>query len=106
MAEPFDAVTVIDVDEFKARRNSPPKDWQVLDVRGKGEVDENPIEGAVHHYVGKLAEEASELTAGNHYTVMCGSGARAAIAASVLMRQGFKKVDVFLGSFGALMSDS
>lgn len=106
MAEPFDAVTAIDVDEFKARRNNPPRDWQVLDVRGKSEVDENPVEGAVHHYVGKLAEETAELAASNHYTVMCGSGARAAIAASILMRQGFKKVDVFLGSFGALASDS
>lgn len=106
MAEPFGSVTLIDVDEFKSRRNNPPEGWQVLDVRGKGEVDENPIEGAAHHYVGKLADEASQLTASNHYTIMCGSGARAAIAASVLMRQGFKKVDVFLGSFGALVSDS
>ncbi|MDX1551989.1 MAG: MBL fold metallo-hydrolase [Marinobacter sp.] len=105
-AEPFDAVTVIDVNEFESRRNNPPGDWQVLDVRGKDEVDKNPVEGAFHHYVGKLAEESSELTTSNHYTVMCGSGARAAIAASVLMRQGFKKVDVFLGSFGALVSDS
>lgn len=106
LAEPFDSVTVIDVNEFKSRRTSPPEDWQVLDVRGKGEVDEKPIDGATHHYVGKLAEEAGDLDASHHYTVMCGSGARAAIAASILMRQGFKKVDLFFGSFGALMSDA
>ena len=106
MAEPFDSVPVIDVGEFKKRRKNAPQGWQLLDVRGKGEVDENPVDGAAHHYVGKLAEEASKLDTGRHYTVMCGSGARAAIAASVLLRQGFKNVDVFLGSFGALMADS
>jgi hydroxyacylglutathione hydrolase len=35
---------------------------------------------------------------------MCGSGARATIAASVLLRLGFHHVDVFLGSVGALMA--
>jgi hydroxyacylglutathione hydrolase len=35
---------------------------------------------------------------------MCGSGARATIAASVLLRAGFDKVDLFLGSMGAWKS--
>lgn len=105
MAEPFDAVDVIDVQTFNARRQAPPKDWQLLDVRGKGEVESTPIDQAEHHYVGQLAAQASKLDPGKHYTIMCGSGARATIAASVLMREGFKKVDVFLGSLGALMAD-
>lgn len=105
-AEPFNAVTAIDVDEFESRRNNPPHHWHLLDVRGKEEVDENPVDGAIHHYVGKLIATAKEMTASHHYTVMCGSGARATIAASILMRQGFQNVDVFLGSFGALMADT
>jgi hydroxyacylglutathione hydrolase len=32
---------------------------------------------------------------------MCGSGARATIAASVLLRAGWQQVDLFLGSVGA-----
>lgn len=106
MAEPFDAVDVIDVDTFKARRKAPPKDWQLLDVRGQTEVENTPIDQAAHHYLGELGTEALELDTTRHYTVMCGSGARAAIAASVLMRHGCTRVDVFLGSLGALMADS
>ncbi|MDO6823234.1 MBL fold metallo-hydrolase [Marinobacter sp. 1_MG-2023] len=105
MAEPFRSVQVIDLEDFKKRRASPPENWSLLDVRGKGEVDENPVDRAIHHYTGNLMEEARELDPGRHYTVMCGSGARAAIAASVLMRRGFRNVDVFLGSVGALMTE-
>lgn len=106
LAEPFDSVSVIDVEAFKARRNAPPNNWQLLDVRGKGEVDKTPVDQATHRYLGNLGREASELDTSNHYTIMCGSGARATIAASVLMRQGFKNVDVFLGSMGALTAMS
>ncbi|WP_298448266.1 MBL fold metallo-hydrolase [uncultured Marinobacter sp.] len=106
MAEPFRAVTVIDLDDFKKRRDSPPENWSLLDVRGKGEVDETPIDQARHHYTGHLGEDAGELDPERHYTILCGSGARATIAASVLMRRGFKYVDVFLGSVGALMADA
>lgn len=106
MAQPFDSVSVINVEEFEARRKTPPKDWQLLDVRGQGEVDNNPVDQATHRYIGHLSSSASKLDINNHYTIMCGSGARATIAASVLMRQGCKKVDVFLGSMGALMAKS
>ncbi|WP_339781557.1 MBL fold metallo-hydrolase [uncultured Marinobacter sp.] len=106
MAEPFRAITVIDLEDFEKRRSAPPKNWSLLDVRGKGEVEETPVDQAIHHYTGNLAEEVSELDPDRHYTIMCGSGARATIAASVLMRKGFSNVDVFLGSVGALMADS
>lgn len=106
MAEPFRTVKVIDVEDFKKRRASPPEDWSLLDVRSKSEADENPIDQALHHYTGNLAKAAGTLDTDRHYTVMCGSGARATIAASVLMRKGFRNVDVFLGSAGALMADS
>jgi hydroxyacylglutathione hydrolase len=32
---------------------------------------------------------------------MCGSGTRATVAASLLLREGFERVDLFLGSIGA-----
>jgi hydroxyacylglutathione hydrolase len=103
-AEPFSSLSVINLSEFKSRRNSPPKNWQLLDVRGRGEVEATPIDQGVHHYVGLLLDEAKTLDPEMHYTVMCGSGARATIAASVLLRLGFHHVDVFLGSVGALMA--
>lgn len=103
-AEPFRSVAVIDVAEFNARRDTPPSEWRLLDVRGVSELDEIPVDQAIHHYLGKLDTEASQLDINKHYTIMCGSGARATIAASVLLRQGFKNIDVFLGSLGALMA--
>ncbi len=104
-AEQFESLSVINLKEFKALRKNPPQNWHLLDVRGKTEVDNMPIEQAVHHYVGLIGKESKELDLAKHYTLMCGSGARATIAASVLMREGFTNVDVFLGSVGALMTD-
>ena len=104
-AEPFRSISVINLDAFHSLRNDPPKGWQLLDVRGKGEVETTPIDQAIHHYVGLLADEVKDLNPEQHYTVMCGSGARATIAASVLLRHGFPRVDVFLGSVEALLAD-
>ncbi len=59
------------------------------------------IQCALPIYVGLLPEKLAELDAERHYTVMCESGARATIAASVLARANFANVDVFLGSIGA-----
>ncbi len=103
--EQFSSLSVINVDECKERRKNPPQHWQLLDVRGKTEVKDLPVDSAVHHYVGLLAEESKNLDPDKHYTVMCGSGARATIAASILLREGFGHVDVFLGSVGSLIAD-
>jgi hydroxyacylglutathione hydrolase len=75
--------------------------WTLLDVRDRGEVAEGIVEGARHVYVGRLPEHVEDLDRSASYTVMCESGARATIAASVLLRAGFEDVDVFLGSMGA-----
>lgn len=59
------------------------------------------ISGARHLFIGELPRELESLDRSRSHTVMCGSGARATIAASVLMRAGFTDVDLFLGSMGA-----
>jgi hydroxyacylglutathione hydrolase len=85
-----------------ARRvEAPPEGWTLLDVRSLAEVREGIVEGARHVYVGRLPEYLDELDRAASYTVMCESGARATIAASVLLRAGFERVEVFLGSIGA-----
>lgn len=101
---PFHSLPVMHVDDIRERFQNPPDDWQLLDVRSKTEYEEEAIEGSVHIYAGELADKTDELDKNRHYTVMCASGARATIAASVLERAGFSKVDVFLGSFGAWKS--
>lgn len=100
-ARPFRSVSVVDVDEVRRRVERSGSDWTLLDVRSRSEVEAGRIEGAKHIYVGELPSRLDELDRAGHYTVMCASGARATIAASVLLRAGFTQIDVFLGSMGA-----
>ncbi|QIL89832.1 MBL fold metallo-hydrolase [Microbulbifer sp. SH-1] len=98
---PFRSVPVIDAQEVKTRIGNKRENWVLLDVRDRGEISEGIIKGAETIYVGKLPEQLDRLAKDRNYTVMCASGARATIAASVLLRAGFHNVDVFLGSMGA-----
>jgi hydroxyacylglutathione hydrolase len=101
LAQRFSGVPVVDVTEVARRVAEQPRDWTLLDIRSLGETASGIIAGARHVYVGELPQRLAELDPRRHYTVMCTSGARATIAASVLLRAGFRQVDVFLGSMGA-----
>jgi hydroxyacylglutathione hydrolase len=101
LAQRFVTVPVVDVDAVARRVAEPPENWTLLDVRGAPEVAEGVIAGSRHIYVGELPGCLEALERSRRYTVMCASGARATVAASVLLRAGFDNVDVFLGSMGA-----
>lgn len=103
-AEPFEVIKAVDVDTVRTRLASDTKDWTLLDVRDQAEIEQGKIKGARTIYVGELQRKLDELEKSRHYTVMCASGARATVAASVLTRAGFSNVDVFLGSMGAWSS--
>jgi len=103
-ARPFNSLPAVNVDEISNRVAKAAKDWTLLDVRGKTEVEQGMVDGAKHIYLGELPDHLHSLEPGRHYTVMCASGARATIAASLLQRKGFSNVDVFLGSMGAWMA--
>lgn len=104
MGEAFNTLPVVGTDEVRARVESSPENWTLLDVRGEEEVSTSRIAGSQHFYLGDLQARQNELDPGRHYTVMCGSGARATIGASVLLRAGFTDVDLFFGSIGAWKS--
>ena len=97
----FNTLPVVAHSEVRRRVEKEKDDWTLLDVRSIDEVEEASIEGAEHVYIGGLPAALEDLDSGRHYTVMCASGARATIAASVLLRAGFERVDLFLGSLGA-----
>ncbi|MGM0679884.1 MAG: MBL fold metallo-hydrolase [Pseudomonadota bacterium] len=99
--EPFGSVDFLDTASVEQRLKQQSIDWQLLDVRGLEEVEAQPMQHALHIYVGELPAKLKELDIDKAYTVMCGSGQRAAIAASILERSGYKNVNVYLGSMAA-----
>lgn len=97
----FGSLRVVDTEEVKRRVESEANDWILLDVRDDDEVEAGRVPGARHAYVGELPETLKELDSGFRYTVMCSSGSRATIAASLLLRKGFERIDLCLGSLSA-----
>ena len=97
----FGSLRVLDTAEVKRLVEAGERGWTLLDVRDDDEVEEGRVPGARHAYVGELPDAVEELDSGHRYTVMCGSGSRATIAASLLRRHGFEHVDLYLGSFSA-----
>lgn len=98
---PFETLTFVDTERVKMRLQFSEDDWTLLDVRSKEEFDAGHIDGAAHAYVGQLPEAAEDIAKNRRLTLICGSGARATIAASVLLRAGYEVVDVYLGSMKA-----
>ncbi len=73
----------------------------LLDVRSQTEVASGRLPKSVHAYVGELPGHIQDLPRDRVMTTFCGSGQRAIIAASLLKREGFDRVEVCLGSMAA-----
>lgn len=99
-AEPFTHAHAIEAKEVE-RRLSTNDNWQLLDVRSEKEFSSGHIDGAKSIFLGDLPSQLDQLDRQKAHTVMCESGARATIGASILLAAGFKHVDVFLGAMGA-----
>ncbi|MEJ2385014.1 MAG: MBL fold metallo-hydrolase [Xanthomonadales bacterium] len=97
----FRQLAVVDREEVARRVAGQPEDWSLLDVRDANETAEGVIPGAQTIYLGNLPEHIDALDRSQRITVVCESGARASIGASLLLREGFRNVDVFLGAMGA-----
>ena len=66
--------------------------FYLIDVRNQSEWDEGRIEGADHQRLSVLVDHLDELPKGKTYLVHCRSGARSAIAASLMQANGYKDV--------------
>ncbi len=76
--------------------------FNVLDVRADAEWAAGHIEGAHHIHGGELAGRLDELPSGDvPLAVICGSGYRSTVAASVLERAGFENVSNVTGGMSA-----
>jgi len=100
-ARSFRNVPAIDAGTVARRLEDRPGGWSLLDVRDRNETAAGVIDGARTQFLGELPQSLDVLDPNAPVTVMCASGARATIGASILLRNGFDQVDVFLGSMGA-----
>jgi hydroxyacylglutathione hydrolase len=74
------------------------EDLFVLDVRRQDEWDRGHIQGALHIFAGEVEQRLNEIPRDKPVAVHCSVGHRAGIAASVLLRAGYKTVYNVLGS--------
>ncbi len=72
------------------------EDLQVVDVRSEKEYKEGHIEGAIHAFVGTLPSNLDRIDRNKPTVVHCQSGDRATIAYSILDKEGFDQVKVYL----------
>lgn len=70
---------------------------QILDVRGQTEFDENHIPGSDHAFVGTLLSHLDKVDKNKEVIVHCHSGARASVAHSLLKKEGFDNLHLYLG---------
>ncbi len=81
----------VPVDELPARLRAQP-DLQILDVRDRGEWDAGHVPGSVLHTWHDIRGVPRGLDPARPIAVICSSGQRAAVAASLLQRDGAREV--------------
>jgi rhodanese-related sulfurtransferase len=74
-------------------------DAQLVDVREADEREEAPLPGSRHIPYRQIGSAAAELPRDRTIVTICESGARAAIAASILAAQGLDARPVAHGGF-------
>lgn len=67
---------------------------KLVDVRSDEEWNGSRIARAEHHFLGRLPEQLSDISTDKPVVTQCQSGARSAIAASLLQAHGFKVVNM------------
>jgi hydroxyacylglutathione hydrolase len=85
---------------FALKRGEAPR---VLDVRTAGEWDAEHIEDAMHIPLPSLSRRLDGLPRHDPLAIICGSGYRSSIAASLLQNAGFSRVQNVMGGMGAYL---
>jgi len=97
---PVGRLQILAAHELKAKMDRG-EQLTVLDVRAGSEWAEGHIKGATHIYVGQVPETLNQMPREEAVAVICRSGHRAGIAASVLLRGGWREVYNVLGGMEA-----
>ena len=97
LAEGWDRVVPAALAEALASDDPP----VVLDVRKPAEHRTNRIEGSINVPLNHLQERINEIPRDRKLMVHCAGGYRSAIAASILQREGFTKLEELVGGIGS-----
>jgi hydroxyacylglutathione hydrolase len=90
---PLESTERLTIDQLAAELGADEPDAPfVLDVRQSSEFDEGHVPGARHVTAGSLPDELSSLPRDRRIAVMCASGYRSSVAASMLATAGFERV--------------
>ena len=100
LVERLPRITAAALSEQLAGAGSP----QVVDVRSPGEWDERHLEPALSMPLSRLNEHIAELPRDRPLVLLCASDYRAAIAASMIAREGGREVSVLVGGLAACES--
>lgn len=80
---------VIALKEFKELKQ---KGTPIIDIRGVAEYNEGHIEGAKNVFVGTIEKNLDKISKNEKVVIHCQGGDRAAIAYSVLVKNGYNKI--------------
>ncbi|MBC7696237.1 MAG: MBL fold metallo-hydrolase [Burkholderiales bacterium] len=86
----LEKANVITLAEFKPLLAD--EDLQIIDVRNATEFNAGHIDGAKHVFVGTILNNLDKISKDKKVVIHCQSGARAAIAYSLLAKEGYKNV--------------
>ncbi|HMP16058.1 MAG TPA: rhodanese-like domain-containing protein, partial [Gemmatales bacterium] len=98
---PVSRLAVQTVQELHQQLKKHAGEITVLDVRTPGEWQSGHIEGAQRIHAGLLGKNLARLNRHQPVAVVCGTGYRASIASSILLREGFTQVTNVLGGMSA-----
>ena len=90
--------TIIDDKALLALIDDP--NTQILDVRNATEFNGGHVKGAVHLFYGTLPANLDKVSTDKQLALYCQAGDRAAIAQSLLHKEGFKNVLNYSGGMG------
>ena len=96
---PTETIGTITVDALKRKLDNKENIF-LIDVRSPPELKEGYIEHAKNIYVGEIKDRIEEIPKNFPIVTVCGNGARASMAASILKKHGFESMNV-LGSMKA-----
>lgn len=79
--------------------------YRLIDVRNNSEWEAGRIDGAKHIMLGTLKDQLDQLPKDKTYLMQCRSGARSAIATSIMKANGFENVLNVKGGYLAWLSE-